>query len=140
MPGKRRPEVESRARPAGETLAVGRIIRPHGVRSGLLCEACSELVSVLVPDAHVFVGETKQVATVIGVRKHGKRYLLELKGCTSLEAAEAWRSAEVSVALENAPARWAFTCFRVSSTEAEGHGRPSQEGSQASVLAGALWL
>jgi 16S rRNA processing protein RimM len=111
MPRKRRPEVESAARPSGETLAVGRIVRPHGVRGGLLFDAYSELVSVLVPDAHVFVGETKQLATVIGVRKHGKRYLLELKGCTSLEAAEVWRSAEVSVAVENAPALPAGTYF-----------------------------
>jgi hypothetical protein len=85
MPRKRRPEVESAARPSGETLAVGRIIRPHGVRGGLLLEAYSELVSVLVPDAQVFVGEARQPATVIGVRKHGERYLLELKG------ARAWR-------------------------------------------------
>ena len=111
MPRKRRPEVESAARPLGETLAVGRIVRPHGVRGGLLLEAYSELVSVLVPDASVFVGEARQPATVIGVRKHGERYLLELKGCTSLEAAEAWRSAEVSVAVENAPALPVGTYF-----------------------------
>ncbi len=59
----------------------------------------------------VFVGEARQPATVIGVRKHGERYLLELKGCTSLEAAEAWRSAEVRVAVENAPALPAGTYF-----------------------------
>jgi 16S rRNA processing protein RimM len=111
MPRKRRAEVESTARPPGETLAVGRIVRPHGVRGGLLFEAYSELVSVLAPDAHVFVGESKQPATILGVRKHGKRYLLELKGCTSLEAAEALRSAEVRVAAEQAPALPAGTYF-----------------------------
>lgn len=111
MPRKRRTEVESAARPSGETLAVGRIVRPHGVRGGLLFEAYSELVSVLAPDAQVFVGEAQQPATVIGIRKHGERYLLELKGCTSLEAAEAWRSAEVRVAAEHAPALPAGTYF-----------------------------
>jgi 16S rRNA processing protein RimM len=111
MPRKRRTEVESAARPSGETLAVGRIVRPHGVRGGLLFEAYSELVSALAPDAHVFVGEAQQPATVIGVRKHGERYLLELKGCTSLEAAEAWRSAEVRVAAEHAPALPAGTYY-----------------------------
>ena len=104
MPRKRRTEVDSAARPSGETLAVGRIVRPHGVRGALLLEAYSDLVSVLAPEANVFVGEGKQPATVLGIRKHGERYLLELKGCTSLEAAEAWRSAEVRVAAENAPA------------------------------------
>jgi len=111
MPRKRRPEVGSAPRPSGETLAVGRIVRPHGVRGGLLLDPYSELVSVLVPEASVFVGEARQPATVIGVRKHGKRYLLELKGCSSLEAAEAWRSAEVRVAVEDAPALPAGTYF-----------------------------
>ncbi len=111
MPRKRRTEVESAARPSGETLAVGRIVRPHGVRGALLLESYSELVSVLAPDASVFVGEGKQLATVLGIRKHGERYLLELKGCTSLEAAEAWRSAEVRVAAEDAPALPVGTYF-----------------------------
>ena len=104
MPRKRRTEVESAARSSGETLAVGRIVRPHGVRGGLLLEPYSELVSALAPGVRVFVGEGREVGTVIGLRKHGRRLLLELEGCTSLEAAEHWRSAEVRVAVEQAPA------------------------------------
>jgi 16S rRNA processing protein RimM len=104
MPRRRRPEEESGARPLGETLAVGRIVRPHGVRGGLLLEPYSELVAALAPGTRVFLGEARRAGTVVGLRRHGDRYLFELKGCTSREDAEAWRSAEVRVAAEQVEA------------------------------------
>jgi 16S rRNA processing protein RimM len=98
MPRRRRVEEEAGARPTGETLAVGRIVRPHGVRGGLLLEPYSEFVAALGAGTRVFLGGLQRAATVAGLRRHGDRYLLELKGCESREEAEAWRSAEVRVA------------------------------------------
>jgi 16S rRNA processing protein RimM len=104
MPRRRRAEEESGARPPGETLAVGRIIRPHGVRGGLLLEPYSELVTAVSVGMRVFLGDARMAATVSGLRRHGDRYLLELKGCATREAAESWRSAEVRVAAEQVEA------------------------------------
>jgi 16S rRNA processing protein RimM len=100
MPRKRRAEVDTGARPPGETLAVGRIVRPHGVRGGLVLEPYSDLVTAIAEGGRVFLGDAQRAATVAGLRRHGDRYLLELKGCTSREAAEALRSAEVRVPAE----------------------------------------
>jgi len=111
MPRKRRAEEESGARPPGETLAVGRIVRPHGVRGGLLLEPYSELVTALAAGTRVFLGEGRRAATVAGFRRHGNRYLLELKGCASREAADVWRSAEVRVAAEQVAALAPGTYF-----------------------------
>jgi 16S rRNA processing protein RimM len=104
MPRRRRAEEESGARPPGEILAVGRIVRPHGVRGGLLLEPYSELVTSLRPGTRVFLGDARLAGTVAGLRRHGDRYLLELKGCESREDAEGWRSAEVRVAAEQVEA------------------------------------
>jgi len=104
MPRRRRAEEESGARPPGETLAVGRIVRPHGVRGGLLLEPYSELVTAVGAGTRVFLGESQRAATVAGLRPHGDRYLLELEGCASREEAEALRSAEVRVAAEQVEA------------------------------------
>lgn len=98
MARRRKAEREAYARPLGETLAVGRIVRPHGVRGGLLLEPYSDLVRSLVAGARVFLGEERRAATLAAVRPHGDRYLLELRGCSNREAAEAWRSAEVRMA------------------------------------------
>jgi len=104
MPRRHKAGQESGARPPGNTLGVGRIVRPHGVRGGLLLEPYSELVTALKAGTQVFLGEARQAATVAGLRRHGDRYLLELKGCESREDAEGWRSAEVRVASEQVEA------------------------------------
>jgi 16S rRNA processing protein RimM len=104
MPRKRRADEGSGARAPGETLAVGRIVRPHGVRGGMLLEAYSELATALHAGTRVYLGDAKRAATVAGLRRHGDRYLLELKDCESREEAEAWRSAEVRVGIDQVEA------------------------------------
>jgi 16S rRNA processing protein RimM len=111
MPRRRKVEEGSGARPPGETLAVGRIVRPHGVRGGLVLEPYSDLVTVLVPGIRVFLGEAQREGKVAGFRPHGGRYLLELEGCLTREEAEAWRSAEVRVAAAQVEALPAGTYF-----------------------------
>ena len=111
MPGARRTKPAPDARPSGETLAVGRIVRPHGVRGAVLLEAYSELVAAVAPGGRVFLGEKQTPATVVACRKHAKRYLLELKGTGSLEAAELWRGAELRVPMSRVPALAPDTYF-----------------------------
>lgn len=77
----------------------------------MLLEAYSELVAAVVPGAEVLLGEGQTPATVVGCRQHAKRYLLELKGETSLEAAERWRGAEVRVPAQLVPPLAADTYF-----------------------------
>lgn len=104
MPGKRTTAPDFAARPSGETLAVGRIVRPHGVRGALLLEPYSELISAIGPGSRVQLGEGRASATVTSCRKHGARYLLELKGDASRESAERWRGAEVRIPADQVPA------------------------------------
>jgi len=111
MPGTHRTKPAPNARPSGETLAVGRIVRPHGVRGTILLEAYSELVAAIVPGGRVLLGEEQTPATVAACRKHAERYLLELEGTYTLEAAEHWRGAEVRVPASEAPALAPDTYF-----------------------------
>ena len=111
MPGKRKPAPAIHARPSGDTLAVGRIVRPHGVRGAMLLEPYSELVSAVIAGSRVQLGEDRTSATVLACRKHGERYLLELKGHTSHESAERWREAELRIPADKAPALPADTYF-----------------------------
>jgi 16S rRNA processing protein RimM len=103
MPGKRKTAPAIDARPSGDTLAVGRIVRPHGVRGAMLLEPYSELVSAVEPGSRVLLGEERTAATVVTCRRHGARYLLELKGHASHESAERWRDAELRIPADKAP-------------------------------------
>lgn len=111
MPGKRKTAPAIDARPSGETLAVGRIVRPHGVRGAMLLEPYSELVTGIEPGSEIFLGEARSAATVAACRRHGARYLLELEGHTAHASAEGWRGAEVRIAAEKAPALAPDTYF-----------------------------
>jgi 16S rRNA processing protein RimM len=104
MPGKRKTAPAIDARSSGETLAVGRIVRPHGVRGAMLFEPYSDLVSAVVPGIRVQLGEGRTSAAVVACRKHGARYLLELKGHPSRESAERWRNAELRLPADQVPA------------------------------------
>jgi ribosomal 30S subunit maturation factor RimM len=73
MPRTRKAEEDSGARPPGETLAVGRIVRPHGVRGGLILDPYSDLVTALAPGVRIFLGDERRAATVTGLRRHGER-------------------------------------------------------------------
>ena len=69
-----------------------------------MLEPYSELVTAVSVGTRVFLGDARMAATVSGLRRHGDRYLLELKGCTTREEAESWRSAEVRVTAEQVEA------------------------------------
>lgn len=85
---------ERRARQQ-EYIAVGRVVRPHGVRGVLLVEAISELIHRLEPSSQIFLGEYKRVAEVEYLRPHKDRFLLALDSLEDRDQAEEWRGSEL---------------------------------------------
>lgn len=88
---------ESRARQPDEFVAVGRVVRPHGVRGILLVTAISPLLDSLREGSTVWLGGGQFQSKVSYIRPHRQRYLLALEGLTDREQAEVWREAEVSI-------------------------------------------
>lgn len=97
MPGSTSSESTARARQQ-EHIAVGRVVRPHGVRGVLLVEAISEMIHALEPSTQLFLGEEKAPAQVEYLRTHQDRYLLAIEGCQDRKQAEAWRGQEIYLA------------------------------------------
>lgn len=87
-----------RARQPGEFVAVGRVIRPHGVRGVLLVSAISPILESLRAGSQVWLGDGELKAKVSYLRPHRRRYLLALEELTDRDQAETWRNAEVNVA------------------------------------------
>ena len=85
-----------------EYLAVGRVLRPHGVRGGLMVRAYSEAIRSLEPDSPVLLGEDRRPEQVQSIRPHRGQFLLYLRGCSDREMAETFRDADVQVRLEDA--------------------------------------
>jgi 16S rRNA processing protein RimM len=85
------------ARQPPEFLAVGHIVRPHGVRGGLKVSATSDLIFKLQPAAVVYLGPDKISAIVKTLRLHRKEFLLFIEGVTTREAAEKWREAGIFI-------------------------------------------
>lgn len=94
LPPQSQPE---RARPA-EHVAVGRVVRPHGVRGTLLVEPISELIHSLEPGTEVLLEGQEQSTRVEYLRAHKDRYLLQVADCTDRDEAEQYRGAEVLLA------------------------------------------
>ncbi len=92
-----------RAAQSPEYLAVGRVLRPHGVRGALLVEAISEAIYTLAPGQVVFLGEDFESAAVASLRAHRQQFLLALEGCRDRNQAERWRNAEVRIRLSESP-------------------------------------
>jgi 16S rRNA processing protein RimM len=124
---KKRPARTAKpARQPIDHLAVGRIVRPHGVRGALVLEPYSWLIRCLEPGSAVYLGETKRKKQVAGISAHQERYLLWLDGCTDRETAEHWRGAEIFLDLRDAPElpadeyfHWQIIGLRVESDEGE---------------------
>jgi 16S rRNA processing protein RimM len=82
-------------------VAVGRVLRPHGVRGGLLIQPYSEIIRSLGPGSAVLLGADPR--KVRSIRPHRGQYLLYLQDCPDRESAEAFREAELQLRLEQAP-------------------------------------
>lgn len=85
-------------------LAVGRVVRPHGVRGALRVAALSELIHSLTPSTKVYLGPEHEPAIVRDFRSHGRDFLLILERCEDRSAAEHWRDKVVHIRFEQAQA------------------------------------
>lgn len=83
-------------------VAVGRVIRPHGVRGALQVDAISDLLLGLQPGASVSIGEDHLESEVVFLHPHRKRYLMAVEDCTDRDQAEALRGALIYLPAESA--------------------------------------
>ena len=81
-------------------MAVGRVLRPHGVRGELVIQAYSELIRSLEPSSEVFL-EDRPIA-LISIRPHREKYLIRLEGCSNRTEAEHFRDQEIQIAFADA--------------------------------------
>ncbi len=89
-------------RPEPRYLAVGRILRPHGVRGELRVEVLTHYPERLETLETVYVGETHRPHQLEGARLHQDVALLKIQGCDGRNAAEALRNELVYIAVEDA--------------------------------------
>lgn len=85
-------------------LAIGKVIRPHGVRGELLLETLTEFPAHLAEVATVYVGEAEspQPHPLRRARLHQRELLIQLGDCLDRDAAEAYRGQMVFIRTEQA--------------------------------------
>jgi len=85
-----------------EFMAVGRVLRPHGVRGELLLASLTDFPERLGEHKVVYLGEPPQPHPLAGVRIRQGQLILRLADCTSREAADAYRDQLVQIEAETA--------------------------------------
>lgn len=82
---------------APQSLAVGRVLRPHGIRGDLLVEASNDFLQSLQPESELILGEQGATYSVVSIRPHQGRFLLKLRGCADRDQAEQFRGLEILI-------------------------------------------
>jgi 16S rRNA processing protein RimM len=80
-----------------ELIAVGRVLRPHGVRGELLLSSLTDFPEHLRQVEVVYLGEAAEPHPVAAVRQHRDQLILRLAGCADREQADAFRGQLVQV-------------------------------------------
>jgi 16S rRNA processing protein RimM len=91
-----------RRQPEPAFLAVGRVLRPHGVRGELRIEVLTDSPEHLSELKTVYVGEAHDPYPLESVRLHQKIVLLKLRGCDDRNTADELRDEVVYVAVQDA--------------------------------------
>lgn len=114
-------------------IAVGRVIRPHGVRGNLLVEPISDLIQTLDQGVSVHLGEARDPAEIVFAQPHKDRYLVSVDICQSREQAELWRDQELYLRADQSgdlPAdtyyHWQIIDMRVETVDGQDLGRVTQ--------------
>jgi 16S rRNA processing protein RimM len=92
----------SRRRPEPRYLAIGRVVRPHGVRGELRVEILTDFPEQLDRLTTVHIGPDADPFKIEGMRLHKEAALLRLEGIDDRNAADALRGALVQIPLEEA--------------------------------------
>jgi 16S rRNA processing protein RimM len=95
--------AEANARQSPEFLTVGRIIRPHGIRGGVLVEAGSELIHDISTDQRVYIGDRRKPLLVKSLRRHRGQFILYFEGIEDRNSAEALRDLALAISFQSAP-------------------------------------
>ncbi len=88
-----------RRRPPPQYMAVGRVLRPHGVRGHLLVDVAPDAVGLFSPRRTIYLGPRHRRFEVRWLRRHRRQYLLALEECSDREGADRWRGADIHVRL-----------------------------------------
>jgi 16S rRNA processing protein RimM len=130
MASKRLSKGSQSARQSDEFVAVGRIIRPHGVRGALVFEPLSELGASLREGDQIFLGKERRPAIVRSLRPHARRLLLRLEGVDRYEVAAQLRLTDVAIGVGDAAPlpegtfyRWQILGLEVQTEEGESLGQ-----------------
>jgi len=88
--------------PEPRYLAIGRILRPHGVRGELRVEILTDYPERLSTLRTLYVGKDHRPFTLAGVRFHQDVMLLTFEECTTRDDADALRGAVVEIPRDDA--------------------------------------
>jgi 16S rRNA processing protein RimM len=80
-----------------EFLAVGRVIRPHGVRGELLLEALTDFPDHLREVEVVYLGDAAEPHPLAGARRHRQQLIIRLGDCADRDCAERFRGQLVQI-------------------------------------------
>lgn len=126
-------ETRQGARPSPEFLAVGRIVRPHGLRGGLVVESSGALLAGLNKGDTVLVGDERKEVVIEYVRPHQGRYLVALRDVHDRAESEALRGLDIYLPLARAKPldgrtfyHWQIVGVAVETTEGRMLGRVSE--------------
>lgn len=84
-----------------EYLAVGRVVRPHGVRGNLLVAVESDIIRSITPGTKIFLGPDHIAFTVRQFSPHRNRYLLGLETLNSRTEVENYRGTSLYLRFED---------------------------------------
>jgi 16S rRNA processing protein RimM len=96
-----KPQMMKKAQQPPEFLAVGRILRPHGVRGNLLISAESDVIKSITSGSKVFLGPEHIPFTVRHFSTHRNHFLLNLETLNSRDDAEVYRQSTVYIHFED---------------------------------------
>jgi 16S rRNA processing protein RimM len=78
-------------------LAVGRVLRPHGVRGELLLASLTDFPEHLSEHKLVYLGEPPRAHPLAGVRLHRGQLIIRLADCRDRDSADAFRDQLVQI-------------------------------------------
>jgi len=85
-----------------EFLAVGRVLRPHGVRGELLLASLTDYPEHLSEQKTVYLGDPPQAHPLAGVRIHRSQLIIRLADCHDRAEADAFRDQIVQIEAQSA--------------------------------------
>jgi 16S rRNA processing protein RimM len=101
MEGSKKSNTSKKAQQPPEFLAVGRILRPHGVRGNLLVSPESEMIKSITVESRIYLGTNHTSFTVRHLSPHRNQYILGLESLDTRENAEAYRHSTLYIRFED---------------------------------------